>query len=248
MPLKSQGSVSRILVIVLLLLAVGGAGIYFYLQSKTPNYSIVFDGRKQVPVGAKVVMVGVEIGNIVSVKPYGTGVAVGIKVAPRYRTNLTESSRFFLVSEQTGGKMLVKNIRASGQVLKPGQVVEGTDSSFQWGAYDFVTGMNNIMASEPIQQARETMRSYVNEMDRQLKGMDWDKLGRDMQHQMETFSRKLEEVLSDEDMESFRQEIEKSYQDAVVAIDRVQNSEEAQELRRAVDNFYRKFREECASD
>jgi hypothetical protein len=245
---NSQAGAVKIIILVLVLLGLAGGGIYYFLQSKTPDYSITFHESKQVPVGAKVYMAGVEIGKIVSIKPYGTGVAVGIKVRNDYQDNLTEASRFFLDPERTGGSLLVKNIRAQAPPLKPGQVVEGTDSSFQWSAYDFARGMNELFESGQIRQGQEAVHSYLEEMERQLDRMDWNKLGQDMERQMEEFSREMEKALNEEDLKNLRRDIEKNYREALGAIDRVQNSEEARKLREAIDDFYGKFREELTRE
>jgi predicted DNA-binding WGR domain protein len=140
----------------------------------------------------------------------------------------------------------VKNIRAKANPLKPGQVVVGTDSSFKWSAYDFAKGMNEFVESDQVRQTQESMRSYVEELDRQLQEIDWNQLGSGMQRRMEKFSRDLEEALKDEDLQNLRQEVEKSYQEALAALNRVQNSQESQELRESIDHFYRNFQKELS--
>jgi plasmid maintenance system killer protein len=67
-----------------------------------------------------------------------------------------------------------------------------------------------------------------------------------MQLQMETFSKELEEALDDEDVKNVHKEFEKSFNDALKALDHAQNSQEAQELRQAIENFYRKLQEELS--
>ena len=202
--------VPRLLAVLFVCILTGG-GIYFYFQSQITDYTITFANSKQVAEGAGVLLSGIEIGRVVSVKPFGTGVAIGIRVDREYQAILTEASRFFLDGEGEKGRLLVKNISPTAIPLKPGQIVEGTDSSFQWAAYDYVRGMNTFFESRDFREEQKAIRTYVDDLNRQLSLTDWNKLGRDMQLQMETFSTELEEILDNEDVKNFHQELEKKF-------------------------------------
>ena len=223
-----------------------GGGIYFYLQKHAPDYFITFDDSKEISYGTQVILSGIEIGRVVSVKPSGTGIAVGINVADDYQENLTEASRFFIDAEGKSPRLLVKNISSSANPLAPGQIVEGTDSLWQWNVYNYAQDMNRFFESNDFRQTRQTVRDQVEEMDRRLNQIKWDQLGNDLRQQMDKFSRDLETTLNDKNLRDLRKDLDKKVQDFLASIDQVQNSQEARELREAVENFRRRVLQELA--
>lgn len=244
---KSNVKPVTLLLAILVLFALAGGGIYYYFDSKNPDYTITFADGKQVTEGAGVFLAGIEVGKVVSITPSGTGVAVGIKVDRQHQANLTEASRFYIEGQGGTGRLLVKNLSANAKALEPGQVVEGTDSAFEWSAYDFAKGMNAFFESDDVRKAQEAMRSLIDDFDRQLRQTDWDALGKELERQMEELSQKLEEALNDEQVQQFQKELEKRFNEALEALDRAQNSPEAQELRRAIEDYLRKLQEEMVS-
>lgn len=243
---RLKKSIVPMLAAFLVVLALGGGGICFYLQNQSPDYVITFGDSKGISSGDKVILSGVEIGKVVSVKPSGTGVAVGIKAASDYQGNLTEASRFFIDAKEAPPRLLVKNLRASAKPLAPEQIAEGTDSSLQWNVYDYAKSMNRFFETGNFQPTREAVHGRVDEMDRQFSRMNWDKLGNDLHDQMEAFSRDLDEAINDQDIEDFQKELNRKVADALAALDRVQNSQEALELRKSIENFQRKVLKQLA--
>ncbi len=228
---------------VLALFALGGFGLYYYFQCKTPDYTITFADSKEIAEGAGVFLAGVEVGRVVSITPSGTGVAVGIKVDRKQQPSMTEASRFFIEGQGEKGRVLVKNLSANAKPLDPGQAVEGTNSTFQWSAFDFAKGMNSFFESDEMRRAQEAMRSLADDFDRQLRETDWDALGKELEQQMEELSRAMEEALSDQQVQEFQQELKRSMDEALQALDRAQKSPQAQKLRKAIEDYLRKLQE-----
>ncbi len=240
---KQNATPAKLLIVLLVLFALAGGGIYYFFQSQTPDYSVNFAEGKQVTKGAGVLLSGIEVGKVVSITPSGTGVTVGIKIDRKNQPNLTEASRFFIEGQGEKGRLLVKNLSANAKPLEPGQVVEGTDSPFQWSTYDFAKGMSAFFESDEIQKLQKSMRSLVDDFDSQLRQTDWDALGKEMERQMEELSISLEEALNDEQVQEFEQELKKSFNEALQALDRAQNSPEAQKLRKTIEEYLRKLQE-----
>ncbi|MEJ2202323.1 MAG: MlaD family protein [Desulfuromonadaceae bacterium] len=176
----------------------GGAGYYYYQQSKTPHYIITFSDSRQIAPAAAVRMLEVEIGRVVSVKPLGTRVAVGIRVDREYRSLVTEASRFFLDGER--GSLLIKNIRPNARPLAIGQSVAGTDSS------------------------------------------------QELRLQLETLAEEMEKLLSEEEIDQLKLEVEQSVDQALKALEGVQDSPEARRLRQTMEQLFRNLRELSAPD
>jgi ABC-type transporter Mla subunit MlaD len=240
---KRNAAPSKLLIAVLILAALAGGGIYYYYQCKTPDYTIIFGDSKEVAEGAGVFMAGVEVGRIVSVSPFETGVAVGIKVDRKQQPNLTEASRFFIEGQGEKGRVLVKNLSSNAKLLEPGQAVKGIDSAFQWSALDFAQGMNTFFESDEIRKAQEAMRTLVDDFDRQLNQIDWDALGKEMEQQMKELSKAMDEALNQEQVQQFQQELKKSLDEARQALDRAQQSPESQKLRKSIEDYLRNLEE-----
>ncbi len=240
---KRRLATPKILIAFLLLFALAGGGITYYYQCKTPDYTITFGDSKRVSEGAGVFMAGVEVGRIVSVVPFETGVAVGIKVDRNQQPNITEASRFFIEGQGETGRILVKNLSSNAKLLEPGQAVKGTDTDFEWLALDFAQGMNNFFESDELGKAQEAMRALIDDFDRQLHQIDWDALGKELEQQMNQLSTAMEEALDEEQLQQFQQELKKSLDEARQALDRAQQSPESQKLRKSIEDYLRKLEE-----
>jgi len=244
MAVKKKKSIIPILAALLALSCAIGGGSYVYFQNQSPDYFVTFDDSKEISSEARVFLSGIEIGRVVSVKPSGTGIAVGIDVAADYRRNLTEASRFFIDSDRKSPRLLVKNIRSSAAPLAPGQIVEGTDSSWQWNIYNYAQSMERFFETGDIRQSRDRVRDQVDVMDRQLDRMKWDELGHDLQQQMKTFRKNLDETLNNREITDFQKELNKKVNETLASLDRVGESRETQDLRDAVENFQRRMLQE----
>lgn len=232
---------------VLILLFLVGCGVFYHYQSKTPDFIVTFNDSKGVSPSAKVVLSGVAIGKVVSVKPRTTGVEMGIKIDSEHRSVITEASRFFLEPGDKNGRMLTKNIRANAKPLQLGTTVEGTDSALGWAAYDYTKGINELLGSDEIRESKDSINELMEEMDRQLERMDWEKLGEELEKAIGDFSRSIKESINADEMAKLRQELEQNLSEALEALERAQNSKEAQELKETIDKFRQRLEEEFQS-
>lgn len=233
---RSSVVLGRVLVIVLLLFGVAGVGLFFYFQSKTPTFVVTFSESEPLFAGSSVMLNGVPVGEVLFVKPAGTGVSVGIKITREYLSGFTESSRFFV--EDSAQRLLVKNLKSSARPLIEGQVVEGTTSRLQWSTYDVARDWNNFFESKEFLDAQSAMQNFFEETDRGIQ-----QFSRDIQEPLNEFFKQMEKTFSDENIETFQKDLNESFTKAQAALSRAQNSEEALKLKKEMDALYQKIQE-----
>lgn len=234
--MSSRGSVVviRFLLLAFIVLGAVGVGLFFYFQSKTPTFIVTFSEGEPLYAGSSVMLNGVPVGDVLFVKPAGTGISVGIKINREYLSGFTESSRFFV--EDSAQRLLVKNLKPSARPLVEGQVVEGTTSRLQWSTYDVARDWNNFFESKEFLDAQAAMQNFIEETDRGIQ-----QFSRDIQEPLDEFFKQMEKTFSEENVETFQQDLNESFTKAQDALGQAQNTEEALKLKKEMNDLYQKI-------
>lgn len=238
------------LIICLVVLAAGGVTTYFLCRPDN-SFIVLFSDAKKITAGDAVYLTGIQVGKVKSVAPQDGKVAISINVTPKYRDQMTRNTTFFINTDhkKNGGKcVLARVLSPGGEPIKAGETVKGISSTLVWKSLEVADSIDDVFESEPVQRMIQEAKKKVAVFEKHLKKIDWERLGKNIQKEVENVIEEINEALQSEAAQESMLEIEKKINRLKKTLQRVGESNEARQLETALENLYQKLGDELKRD
>ena len=237
----------RILVGLIALVSLSAGAAYFLLQEHV-SFSVLFTATKNLAAGDSVYLSGHPVGEVVTIEPDRGKIGVAVHIDRKYRDQITSASSFFIGPDPTKAahmSLLVRTPTADdGTSLKPEDRVEGIDSAFVWSTLEMADRVREMVSSEPWQDLLREVDLIAQDFKKAIKQIDVDRLGTEFRSDIETLSKDIDAALKSSESQKSLNELQNQIEQIQQRLKRLGDSEEARQLREALDNFKQRLMEE----
>ena len=238
----------RILGIIFFLILMIGAGIGSYIYYIEKNaVTVLFTDAKGLKPGADVFMNGVDIGDVNDIELENGKVAAIILFHWKYRKLITDKSMFFIDSDTALGRppvILVRNSEADGKPLVAGERIKGLDSFLKWNTQAYSNKFKEFMESEQMKKMFEDLKRLEQDFRNLFEESTSSEIEEQIREDLQQLAVELENALISKDIYKKLQEINEKIVNLKQLLENVQESEEAQKLKEALENLKEKVQEE----
>lgn len=231
--------------IVLLALITSGTAAYFLLKGEC--FTVTFNNSKNLKAGSNVYLAGIDIGDVRDVKFSSGKVNVIIQISSDYKGKIPRNTMFFIGTDyyDTNKKcILAKSLNHIDSPIHDGDVLIGTDSLLVWKLSETADHFRDIINSPQAQNYIRKLEQIADELNEELKKIDWDQLGKDLSAEIQVMLLELERLMRSDEVQEGIQEIKKKITSIEHALKKAKNSEEARRLEKALEDFYKRTADE----
>lgn len=239
----------KIVAVAVSLVAVILVGVFWAVPAyKSTQFTVLFPDAKGLVAKDNVYLAGTRVGQVRSVDLRGDDVAVRVRLDRDFKDQIAGDAAFFIDRYDSGKKsgrcLLVRQGNIEDGVVSSGDVVRGVDSLLRWKALEYRGAVRNMMQSETASNLLNSLENTARNIKARMEEVDWAALELQVHQDLELLldeSRKLKER---EEVVAALAAIELRMQEIGQALDEVKDSEEAQKLHTALDDFYARLRNE----
>lgn len=234
--------------IIFFLILMIGAGIGFYIYHVGKNtVTVLFADAKGLEPGADVFMNGVDIGDVNDIELENGKVAAKILFHWKYRKHITDKSMFFIDSDTALGRppvILVRNSEADGKPLVAGGRIKGVDSFLKWNTQEYSNKFKDFMESEQMNKMFKDLKMLEQDFRKLFEESTSSEIEEQIRGDLQQLAVELENAQISKDIYKELQEINEKIINLKQTLENVQESEETQKLKEALENLKKKVQKE----